>query len=173
MLLLRLMGTLQQPTDWREGRRLRAWELHQQGWKQKDIAVALGVTPGAVSQWMARGRAGGVAALRNRKSPGAPVRLTATQRRGIPALLTRGAEAWGFRGDIWTRARVAAVIKREFGVAYHPDHVGRLLRAVGWSVQKPIERATQRNEPAIAAWREQKWPAIKKKPRVKGARSSG
>ena len=52
------MKTRHQPTDWREGRRLRAWELHQQGWKQKDIATALGVTPGAVSQWMARGRAG-------------------------------------------------------------------------------------------------------------------
>ena len=164
------METVQQPTDWREGRRLRAWELHQQGWKQKDIATALGITPGAVSQWMARGRAGGVAALRNRKSPGAPLRLSATQRAGIPALLAKGAEAWGFRGDIWTRARVAAVIKRAFGVAYHPDHVGRLLRGLGWSVQKPIERATQRNEQAIAAWREQKWPAIKKKPSAKGAR---
>jgi transposase len=173
MLLLRPMETIQQPTDWREGRRLRAWELHQLGWKQKDIATALGVTRGAVSQWMARARAGGVAALRNRKSPGAPVRLTAAQRSGIPALLARGAEAWGFRGDIWTRARVAAVIKQEFGVAYHPDHVGRLLREVGWSVQKPIERATQRNEQAIAAWREQKWPAIKKKPSEKNAHLSG
>jgi transposase len=162
-----------QPTDWREGRRLRAWELHQQGWKQKDIATALGITPGAVSQWMARGRAGGVAALHKRTSPGAPVRLTATQRADLPALLAKGAEAGGFRGDIWTRARVAALIKREFNVTYHPDHVGRLLRAIGWSVQKPIERATQRNEPSIAAWREQQWPAIKKKPSEKGARWSG
>ena len=100
MLLLRAMKTHSLPTDWREGRRLRAWELHQQGWKQKDIAQALGVTPGAVSQWMARGRAGGVVGLRNRKSPGAPVRLTAAQRVGIAALLAKGAEAWGFRGDI-------------------------------------------------------------------------
>ena len=167
------MKLLQQPTDWREGRRLRAWELHQQGWKQKAIAAALGVSPGAVSQWMARGRAGGSAALRNRKSPGAPRRLTAAQRTGIPALLVKGAEAWGFRGDIWTRARVAAVIKRAFNVAYHPDHVGRLLREVGWSVLKPIERASQRNEPAIAAWREEKWPALKKKPSGKAVRSSG
>lgn len=167
------METLSPPTDWREGRRLRAWELHQVGWKQKDIAAALGVTPGAVSQWMARGREGGIAALRNRKSPGAPVRLTAAQRAGIPALLAKGAEAWGFRGAIWTRARVAAVIKREFGVAYHPDHVGRLLRDLGWSVHKPIERATQRNEQAITAWREQKWEAIKKKPKPKDGHSSG
>lgn len=167
------MKTIRQPTDWREGRRLRAWELHQQGWKQKDIAAALGVSPGAVSQWMARGRTGGSDGLHHRTSPGAPRRLSTVQRTGIPALLARGAEAWGFRGDIWTRARVAAVIKRVFNVAYHPDHVGRVLREIGWSVQKPVERATQRNEQAIAAWREEKWPAIKKKPRRKGEPSSG
>jgi transposase len=173
MLLLSSMKTQHHPTDWREGRRLRAWDLHQQGWKQKDIAQALGVTPGAVSQWMARGRAGGVAALHNRQSPGAPVRLTAAQRSGIPALLAKGAEAWGFRGAIWTRARVAAVIKREFNVTYHPDHVGRILREVGWSVQKPLERATQRNEAAIDSWREQTWETIKKKPSRKTAPWSG
>jgi transposase len=74
---------------------------------------------------------------------------------------------------VWTRARVAEVIKRQFGVAYHPDQVGRLLRAVGWSVQKPIERATQRDEAAIATWREEQWPDIKKKRRRKAGPSSG
>ncbi len=162
-----------QPKDWREGRRLRAWELHQQGWKQKDIAAALGVTQGAVSQWMRRGRAGGVAALRTRTSPGAPPRLTSDQLALLPVLLARGAPTFGFIGDVWTRARVADVIKREFGVAYHPDHIGRLLRAVGWSVQKPVERATQRDEAAIAAWREERWPVIKKKRSRKTAPASG
>jgi transposase len=167
------MTTTAVPKDWREGRRLRAWELHQSGWKQKAIAEALGVTQGALSQWIARGRTGGVAALRKRTSPGAPTRLTAHQLAHLPSLLARGAETFGFRGDVWTRARVAEVIKREFGVTYHPDHVGRLLREVGWSVQKPIERAIERNEVAIEAWREQKWPAIKKKPNWKDGRLSG
>ena len=54
------------PKNWREGRRLRAWELHEQGWKQKDIAAALGVTEGAVSQWMSRGKTQGPEALRHR-----------------------------------------------------------------------------------------------------------
>lgn len=161
------------PKDWREARRLRAWELQQQGWKQNKIAEALGVTDGAVSQWLARARAEGVEGLRTRTSPGAPVRLSVEQRAQLPALLARGAPAFGFIGDVWTRARVAEVIKRQFGVAYHPDHVGRLLRAVGWSVQKPIERATQRDEAAIATWREEQWPDIKKKRRRKAGPSSG
>lgn len=167
------MTIAEHPRDWREARRLRAWALQQQGWKQNKIAEALGVTEGAVSQWLARARTAGVAALRTRTSPGAPARLSAEQRAQLPALLARGAPAFGFSGDVWTRARVAAVIKREFGIAYHPDHVGRLLRAVGWSVQKPVEHATQRDEAAIAAWREKQWPAIKKKRRTKGGPSSG
>lgn len=157
------MKSTTQPSDWREGRRLRAWALHQQGWKQRAIAEALGVTQGAVSQWIARGKAGGVEALHNRKSPGAPRRLTSEQREQLPRLLERGAQAFGFRGDIWTRARIAAVIKRAFGVSYHRDHIGRLLSDVGWSVQKPVERATQRDEAAIARWRDERWPALKKR----------
>jgi transposase len=167
------METVSQPTDWREGRRLRAWALHEQGWKQRAIADALGVTQGAVSQWIARGKAGGIGALRNRKSPGAPRRLTQAQRDQLPSLLARGAEAFGFRGDIWTRTRIAAIIKREFGVSYHPDHMGRLLSEIGWSVQKPSERATQRDEAAIAAWCDVRWPALKKRPQRKDERSSG
>ena len=86
----------------------------------------------------------------------------------MPALLARGAEAYGFVGDVWTTPRVADVIEREFGVRYHPAHVSRLLRAVGWSVQKPIQRATQRDQAAIAAWYTERWPALKKGPMTKG-----
>jgi transposase len=167
------MGTTAQPADWREGRRLRAWALHEQGWKQTAIAQALGVTQGAVSQWITRGKAGGIDALRNRKPTGAPRRLTTEQRDQLPALLARGAEAFGFRGDIWTRPRIAIIIKRTFGVSYHPDHVGRLLAEIGWSVQKPSERATQRDEAAIAHWRDERWPALKKRLPMKDELSSG
>jgi len=150
--------------EWREERRLRAWALKAQGWSQQKIAEALGVTAGAVSQWMRRGREGGVEALKGRPRPGATPKLTAEQRAQIPALLAQGAEAFGFRGDVWTAKRVATVIRREFGVRYHPNHVGKLLRAAGWSVQKPIERASQRNEAAIEAWRTERWPALKRRP---------
>jgi transposase len=162
-----------QPTDWREGRRLRAWELYQQGWPQKQIAAALGVSAGAVSQWVARGKAGGVDALRNRPHSGATPKLSQQQRQRLPDILQRGAQAYGFVGDVWTQQRIASVIKREFGVSYHHDHIGRLLRAIGWSVQKPIERASERNDAAIERWRNEKWPAIKKKPSAKSERWSG
>jgi transposase len=64
-----------QAANWREGRRIRAWELKKEGWKQRDIALALGVSAGAVSQWLKRGREGGVEGLRRKPHPGAPPRL--------------------------------------------------------------------------------------------------
>ncbi len=159
-------------TDVKEWRRLRAWELHQQGWSGRAIATALGVTPGAVSQWLKRAREQGVAALRRRPPPGATPKLTAEQRAQVPALLARGAEAFGFVGDVWTTKRVAAVIRRELGVRYHPAHISRLVRALGLSLQRPIRRASQRKEAAIAAWETERRPALEAKPRRRGARSS-
>src|SRR5688500_6359921 len=150
------------PHTWKEARRLQAWLLKQQGWPQRQIAEALGVSAGAVSQWMARARGLGPEALRRRPPPGAPRRLSPEQLARLPALLHRGPPAYGFRGDLWTRSRVAAIIRLEFGVAYHPRHVGRLLDVIRWSPQKPVRRARQRNEAAIAQWRDDTCPAIKK-----------
>jgi transposase len=161
--LLSMSSTTQRPPQhWREARRCRAWELHQAGWKQKTIAAALGVTPSAVSHWLKRARAEGVAGLRHRPAPGAAPRLTPAQRAQLPALLARGPAHYGFRGQVWTRARVAAVIEREFGVTYHPAHVSRVLRQIGWTRQKPVRRARQRDEAAVQHWQDERWPQIKR-----------
>jgi transposase len=151
-----------QANDWREGRRLRAFELKEQGWKQTEIADALGVSEGAVSQWMKRAREKGVQALRHKPPPGAPPRLSEDERARLPELVAQGAEAHGFRGEVWTCERVAEVIWREFGVRYHPAHVSRLLAKLRLSLQKPQRRADQRDEEAIEHWKEKKWPALKK-----------
>jgi transposase len=129
------------PHNWKEARRLQAWRLKQKGWPQRQIAEALGVSATAVSQWLQRARAGGPQALRHRPPPGAPRRLTGAQLAGLPALLRRGPEAYGFRGQVWTRKRIAEVMRVVFGVVYHPTHVGRLLKARRWSPQKPMRRA--------------------------------
>lgn len=156
-------------TDWREARRLRAWELIQKGWKQRDVAEALGVSKGAVSQWVRRAEEGGVEALRHVRPSGAPTRLTPEQRTRLPEILARGAQSFGFLGDIWTLPRVAEVIEREFGVSYDPSQVGRILKQCGLSLQKPLLRATQRDEEAIARWKEERWPQIKKRPQKRAA----
>lgn len=158
------------PTDWREARRMRAWELHEAGWKQKDIAEALGVSEGAVSQWFKKARMQGVQALKHQPPPGATPKLTREQLAQLPEELAKGAEAFGFRGQVWTTARVATMMKHVFGVSYHPAHCSRLLRTLKQSLQKPIEKASQRDEAAIAAWKAERWPALKKRLRKKTGR---
>jgi transposase len=158
--------------DVREWRRLRAWALHQEGWSGKDIAAALAVSRAAVSGWLKRARAGGGEALRRRPAPGPTPKLTSDQRAALPAILRKGAEAYGFVGDVWMTTRVATVIQRVFGVRYHPAHVSRLLRQEGLSLQQPVRRASQRDEAAIAAWREERWPALQAKPGRRSAPSS-
>ena len=143
------------------------------GHGQRDCpATALGVSEAAVSQWLTRAREGGAEALRRRPSPGAPRRLTDEQLACLPAMLHQGPEAYGFRGELWTRGRITAVIRVAFGISYHPRHVGRLCKAIRWSPQKPARRARQRHEAAIAEWRDETWPAIKRGRTPKGNPSS-
>lgn len=151
------------PNDWREWRRIRALQLKEQGWFQRHIATALGVTEDAVSRWLVRARNGGPEALRSRTSPGRPPKLSAAQKRLIPEFLWHGAEAYGFRGQVWTCARIAQVIQEELGTRYH--HVGRLLRELRWTPQVPIRRAIQRDEDAIRHWREEVWSDLRRQAR--------
>jgi transposase len=153
------------PVNAREWRRFQAWHLRQSGWSRGDIAEALGVSPVSVSRWFARVRDGGLEALRAQPGPGRPPELTPTQKRLIPEFLWHGAEAYGFRGEVWTCARVAKVIEEEFGVRYHKDHVGRLLRGLQWTPQVPIRRALQRDEDAIRRWRDSAWPDLRRQAR--------
>ena len=108
-----------QPVGWRAGRRKRAFELHAQGWSQHRVARALGVCQAAVSRWLASGRWQSRAPQRR----GVKARLDAGNLRQLPDLLSHGAEVWGFRGELWTCARLAAVIAEEFSVLYSSAHV--------------------------------------------------
>lgn len=155
--------------DAREWRRRRAVALDAEGWTQQRIATALGVTQGAVCGWLQRYRDHGAAGLAPHPPPGRVSKLTAAQRAELPALLNKGAEAYGFVGAVWTTPRVATVIARTFGVSYHPATVGRLLHALGWSPQLPVVRAVQRDEAAIATWRDERHPELEKKSRRRRA----
>lgn len=153
-------------TDWMEARRYRALVLHKTGWRQRDIAQALGVTAGAVSQWLKSARLNGKKSLAAHDRPGAPRRLSQQDLWLLPDFLSHGAESYGFRGEIWTCGRVAQVIDQEFGVTYDRSHVSRLLKEIGWSPQKPMVRASQRDEKAIRHWRERTWPEVKQRARL-------
>src|SRR2546430_7069337 len=161
------------PHDWKEWRRMQALHvMKQEVWKQRDIAVAVDVAEGAVSRWLAAARREGAEALLSRPAPGPTPKLTPAQQRLIPDFLWHGAEAYGFRGELWTCARVVKVIQEEFGVAYSKSQVSRLLKALGWTSQAPITRAIQRDERVIERWRAKAWPELKRRGR-RGSPSPG
>jgi transposase len=86
----------------------------------------------------------------------------------LPDCLWHGAEAYGFRGDVWTCARVARVIAEECGVSYSKSQVSHLLRDMGWTPQVPITCALQRDAEAIARWRVEVWPELKQRAKREG-----
>ncbi len=159
-------------TTWKVERRKQAWALFRAGWKQGDIAEAMGVSTAAVSQWIKRGRSGGTKALETPKTGGRPAGLSQAERERLVKLLAKGAEAFGFRGAVWNNPRVAQLIEREFGIHYHPAHVSRILKELGWTPQKPIVRAKQQKPEEIERWWRERWPKLKKRPSKKAGRFS-
>lgn len=162
----------QPPRDWKDGRRLRALALPAQGWAGSRSADALGVSRGAVSQWLTIARERGREGLRTRPRGRKARKLTPAQRAARPAVLATGAEADGFIGAVWTTARVAAVIRREFGGRHHPAHVSRRLQHLRWTPPKPVKRSINRDAAAVAAFRGERAPALRATPRRSSARSS-
>ena len=110
------------------------------------------------------GRERGEEGLGGKIAAGPRARLSKEQLEQLPRWLEQGAEAHGFQGEVWTTQRVAVLIQKQFGVSSHPAHVSQLLKAIKYSVQQPIERATQRDEQAIKTWKEERWPVLKKSP---------
>jgi len=147
-----------------EERRMKAIEMlrEDKNLTQAEVASRVGVTKGAVAQWVAAYRAGGRKALKSRHRSGRPPKLERKVLKRLPRILLEGAEAHGFETDVWTTSRIAKVIKQEFGVSYHPDHVGRLLHQLGLSWQKPMVRAKERDDEAIRKWVREEWPRLKK-----------
>jgi transposase len=91
-------------------------------------------------------------------------RLGPQQWAELESELLRGPLAQGYASDLWTLERIASLIRKLFGVRYHPAHVFRLLRGLGWSCQRPELRAKERDEAAIQRWVREDWPALKKGP---------
>ena len=108
-----------------EARRRRALALVTQGLSFNAAARRLGCAPSSVMRWMGAHRREGDDGLKVRAAPGRPRRLTTHQEARLLRELLRGATAHGYATELWTTQRIAEVIKRQFGVRYHRDHVGR------------------------------------------------
>lgn len=148
--------------DLLEDRRRRALALLDEGCSLNEVGRRIGCGPSSVMRWRDARRKGGDDALQVRFSPGRPLKLAAAKRKRLVRLLLKGPMAQGYGTNLWTTARIAELIGREFGVSYRPDHIGRLMRSLGWTPQKPERRALERDEEEIERWKQKEWPRIKK-----------
>jgi transposase len=146
-----------------ERRRRQAIRLLKAGNTLSAVARAVSASVSSVFRWYETYRKKGLTGLRPRPTPGWPPKLSLSQKKRLTTVLVKGPLAAGYRTDLWTLKRVAQMIRKQFGVAYHPCHVWKLLGSLGWSCQKPERRALQRDEAAIAHWKRSRWPHIKKR----------
>ena len=153
-----------------EQRRRQAIALLEQGVRAATVAKALKTSRASVTRWRQAHEQGGETALVAKPHPGRRPKLTPGQRHRLAKLLLQGARKHGYSTELWTLARVAELIAMKFGVEYDPSGVWHVLRSMGWSSQKPERRARERDEQAIATWRQQKWPRIKKRPKKRPKR---
>jgi transposase len=151
-----------------EERRLRAARLLEKGVSQSEVARHVGVHRQSVSRWAQQLEQEGPAGLKQAGRAGRKPRLSVEDLERIELGLKKGPEEFGYESGLWTSARVARLIQQECGVDYHPGHVWRILRQLGWSCQRPTGRALERDEKAIAEWKRKRWPEIKKKPKNRG-----
>ena len=146
----------------REQVRLAAADLIEAGGSDREVAKRFRVTRMSANRWRRALAAGGRAALLSKGPGGGPCKLTAAQARELEAVLEAGPAVWGWDEDqCWTLARIAEVVWRRFRVEYTLAGLDLLLHRIGWSVQVPARQATERDEAAIAAWKEETWPVIK------------
>ena len=155
-----------------ERRRMRAVRLFEQDETQAAVARRLGVSRTTAKRWSDAWESEGRNALRAAGRAGRKSRLSEEAVQQVEQALLDGPVAFGYATELWTLPRVADLIHRITGVRYHPGHVWRVLRQLGWSLQKPTTRARERDEEAIQRWVKTTWPAIKKKPHAGGQPSS-
>jgi transposase len=146
-----------------EARRRRAASLLSDGKSIAETALLVDASISSVKRWKRAVQEGGSDALAAIPHPGPSPRLNLRQREALVRILLRGPCAAGYATELWTCRRVAEVVQRRFGVTYHPDHLGRLLHTLGFSPQKPTQRARERDEAAILRWHAHDWPRIKKR----------
>ncbi len=132
-----------------ERRRRRAVQLVNEGEHPDDVARFLGCGRSSVYTWLKMQREA-PADLTAKPHPGRTPGLNSSQLSQLEELLLEGAKAYGWRTELWTAARVAEVIRRHFGISYHPEHVRKIVKhRLHWTSQKPQKKAKQRNEAAI------------------------
>lgn len=146
----------------REERRLKAAALFKKGVPHTEIARILRVSPGAVTQWRKAYSRGGAKALKSKGHPGFASELTPKKRERFREAVLKGPLSYGYETNLWTLSRLADVMKKVTGISFSGMWTWVIMRELGFTPQKPMLKAKERNEKAIAEWKAEKLPGLKK-----------
>ena len=153
-----------------EQMRIRGVQQIENGTHPKTLANVLGFARSTVFGWIARYREGGVEALKARPIPGRPRKLSGAQlQRTYTLVVGNDPRQLSFGFALWTREMVRELIRREFDVGLSVVSVGRLLRKLGLSPQRPVWQAYQQNPKAVERWKREEYPAIRAEAAAMGA----
>jgi transposase len=147
-----------------EDRRLRAMGLLHEGLSMSEVARRVGCYASSVLRWKRAWKKHGSKGLDSLRVPGRPSRLTRQQKRLLVKYLLQGARAHGHQTDLWTTRRITALIRRRFGVRYHSDYVGCLLRALGWRHEKANRENAHIEEERVSRWKNPVWTRVERGP---------
>ena len=145
----------------REQVRLAAAGLIEAGASDREVARRFRVSRMSANRWRRALAVGGKQALASKGAGGARCKLTPVQLCELEAVMDAGPAAWGWQDQCWTLARIGELVRERFRVDYTLAGLDVLLHRIGWSVQVPARRAAERDEAAIARWREEMWPVVK------------
>ncbi len=129
---------------------------------QSFIVEATGLTQPTISRYITAYKLKGDLSLERPKIGGSKRKITSVQQQELVTALEAGAEANGFRGNLWTRDRVRQLIETKFGVKYKVRSVGDLLRDLGFTLQTPDRRSYKQDPEKVRQWKEERLPEIKK-----------
>ena len=154
----------------REEIRIRAVQRVQEGESPETVIKALGVSRACIYNWLAKYRAGGWHGLKDGNRSGRPKKLSGDHMAWIyRTVVDKDPLQLKFSFALWTRAMIGVLIKRQFGIKLSDASVGRLLRQLGLSCQKPLFRAYQKHPETVAQWKQTVYPEIQKRAKKVGA----
>jgi len=170
--LLRLKRDAEKEGARRVARRIQAVLLNSEGYTSGELASLLKVGRSRVSEWLANYEQHGYEGLLEGHRSGRPCLLTDKQMVELADIVESGPVAYGYDCGVWTSPMICRVIEEEFGVTYHAGHVRKLLRKLGFSVQRPRKVLARADLAAQDKWHRHTFPNLKKKRGAKGSRSS-
>lgn len=145
----------------REKIRIRAVKLVEQGHSPEQVIKALGFHRSCIYEWLAKYREGGTKALQTKTLTGRPKKLNGQQMKKIYDIVTlKNPLQLKFEFALWTRDMVRDLIRDQFGVNLSLVSIGRLLKKMGLTPQKPLHRAYQQDPELVQQWLESEFPKI-------------